>query len=138
MSKHDFIPPGFVPLAQWDYRSRGKADGHSPEYKELRLAVDSGKVPGIHVGGSNRWYVREADATAFLKAQATDAPPRQEQPSDLQYESVCESMADIAAGLGHVVTLLDRLATAVEGIATQPKTPQQELLHTMNGNGFHS
>ena len=66
MSKEDFIPAGFVPLAQWDYRSRGKGDGHSHAYKVLRIAADAGKVPAIQVGGSNRWYVREEIGRAHV------------------------------------------------------------------------
>ena len=33
---------------------------------------------------------------------------------------------------------LERLASATENIATQPKTAQQELLNAVNGNGFYS
>lgn len=142
MSKEDFIPDGFVPLAKWDYRSRGKGDGHSHEYKVLRIAADSGKVPAIQVGGSNRWYVREADAVAFLRCEVSDtqtsAKSKSQPAVDLQYESVCESLADIASGMGYVVQLLERLAAATENIATQPKTPHQELMQAIGSNGFHN
>jgi hypothetical protein len=47
---------------------------------------------------------------------------------------VCESMADIATSLASVERLLERLAVAAESIATQPKTPQHELLNVINGN----
>ena len=127
MSTKDFIPAGFVPLAQWDYRCRDKAAGHSPDYKELRLAADAGKIPAIQIGGSKRWYVREADAIALLELQAIPVQPapksKAEPPSGLQYESVCESLGDIAQSLAAVERLLGRLVDAAEHIVTQPKEP---------------
>jgi hypothetical protein len=75
------------------------------------------------------------DAEAARLVLAGDKPKaKAKQTTDLQYESVCESLADIASGLGYVVQLLERLATAAEQIATQPKTPQHELLNVINGN----
>ena len=76
-----------------------------------------------------------ADAEAARLVLAGDKPKaKAKQTTDLQYESVCESMADIATSLDSVERLLERLATAAESIATQPKTPQRELMHTINGN----
>jgi hypothetical protein len=75
------------------------------------------------------------DAEAARLVLAGDKPKaKAKQTTDLQYESVCESMADIATSLASVERLLERLAVAAESIATQPRTAQQELLHTINGN----
>ena len=131
MSSDAFTPAGFVPLANWDNRHRGNNDGHSVEWKLLSDAAKAGKVPGMKLGGSGRWIVHEQAAVEYLakiraeatpaKAPAKSRKQRAGEPIDLQYESVCESLADIASGLGHVVTMLERLATAVESIATAPK-----------------
>jgi hypothetical protein len=75
------------------------------------------------------------DAEAARLVLAGDKPKaKAKQTTDLQYESVCESMADIATSLASVERLLERLAVAAESLATQPRTAQQELLHTINGN----
>lgn len=59
-------------------------------------------------------------------------------PSDAQYESACESLADIAQSLADVLPILERLACASEAMATHPKQERYEILPTSNGNGFHS
>jgi len=131
MSSDAFTPAGFVPLANWDNRHRGNNDGHSVEWKLLSDAAKAGKVPGMKLGGSGRWIVHEQAAVEYLakiraeatpaKAPAKSQAKRAVDPTDLQYESACESLADIASGMGYVVQLLERLATAVESIATQPR-----------------
>ena len=55
-----------------------------------------------------------------------------------QIEGAVLALSEINNGISLIHATLERLASAVESIATQPKTPQQELLHTFNGNGFHS
>ncbi len=126
MSKDEFtLPAGFVPLSDWDHRHRSGSDGHSAEYKALRLAADAGKIQAFKMGGSGRWYVNRKAAAEFLASQLTEpqtaAKSKAKQPADLQYESVCESLADIATSLAGIERLLERLATAVESIATQPR-----------------
>ncbi len=130
MSKEDFtLPAGFAPLSDWDHRHRSGSDGHSAEYKALRVAADAGKIPAFKMGGSGRWYVSRKAAADLLASQLSDpqvgSKAKAKQPLDLQYESVCESLADIASGMGYVVQLLERLATAAEAIATQPKTEHE-------------
>lgn len=140
MSKDDFtLPAGFVPLSDWDHRNRSGSDGHSAEYKALRLAADAGKIQAFKMGGSGRWYVSRKDAAELLASQLcgpqAQAKHKAKQPSDLQYESVCESMADIASGMGYVVQLLERLATAAEQIATQPKAQHEPVGSWRDMNG---
>jgi hypothetical protein len=131
MSSDAFTPAGFVPLANWDNRHRGNNDGHSVEWKLLSDAAKAGKVPGMKLGGSGRWIVHEQAAVEYLakiRAEATPAKApaksqthRAVEPTNLQCESACESLADIATSLAGVERLLERLATAVESIATQPR-----------------
>jgi hypothetical protein len=47
-------------------------------------------------------------------------------------------LRELNASMATIAELLERLATAAENIATQPKTPQQELLQQFSTNGFHS
>jgi hypothetical protein len=73
-------------------------------------------------------YVDPNEADAVLQAVALASEKQHKSlsgvakdPTDLQCESVCESLADIATSLAGVERLLERLATAVESIATAPK-----------------
>jgi hypothetical protein len=143
MSSDAFTPAGFVPLANWDNRHRGNNDGHSVEWKLLSDAAKAGKVPGMKLGGSGRWIVHEQAAVEYLakiRAEATPAKApaksrthRAVEPTDLQYESACESLAEIATSLAGVERLLERLATAVESIATAPRHEPAGAWRDMNG-----
>jgi hypothetical protein len=140
------IPPDYVPLASYEPHGHGKKGGQW--YQRLYKAWAAKQLGGMRVilGGKRaQIFVNPLEVQGLIEqwthedhhsAAATNCQTRLI--GDRQAESVCESLADIASGLGHVVTLLDRIAAAAESIATQPKTPQQELLHLMNGNGFHS
>jgi len=76
------------------------------------------------------------DADAAHQVLSGDKPKaKAKQPSDLQYESVCESLADIASGMGYVVQLLERLTTAAEQIATQPKAQHEPVGSWRDMNG---
>jgi hypothetical protein len=122
-------PEGYICLGErWPAKSatardrerirRGIADKHIDAYRRMRfLGDDNGPI-----------YVCESDAIKWLiTCQHMDAEQpkpqtkRAGEPTDLQFESSCESLADIATSLAGVERLLDRLATAVESIATAPK-----------------
>ena len=79
------------------------------------------------------------DADAARLVLAGDKPKaKAKQTTDLQYESVCESMADIATSLAGVERLLERLATAAEQIAKHPLARLEDVgIVEMNSNGFH-
>jgi hypothetical protein len=117
------LPDGWVPLSHFESKDRGRMDGHSPQYKLLVAAVKDGELRGLQDPKSRRYYVPQEEANRLLISKASHAAEKATAPKDLQYESVCESMADIATSLAGVERLLERLATAVEAIATQPKEP---------------
>jgi len=102
-----------VPLAKWDFRSRGRGDGHSPEYKELRIAAEAGKVFSFKVGGSNRVYVRESDAVAFLNARAAEP----QQPA--KAVSIASQPDAAACAIRQLDDTLKRLVAAVEALGKQ-------------------
>lgn len=142
MSMEDFIPPGFVPLANWDSRHRRHNDGHSVEWKTLSDAVKNGEIPGFKLS-NGRWYVHERVSVEHLAKslpQPTECAVAQESGviDKRHAEIVCESLASIEATLDEIYRVLERLTAAVEIIATQPKTAQQELLATTSSNGFHN
>jgi hypothetical protein len=119
------LPEGWVPLSLFDSKDRGRLDGHSPDYKILAAAVKDGELRGLQDPKSRRYYVPQDEANRLLITRATQAAakPLSQPAADRQYESVCESLADIAQSLAAVERLLGRLADAAEQIATQPKEP---------------
>ena len=143
MSMNDFIPEGFSPLAEWDFRERQKQDGHSPEWKALSDAAKARKVPAFRLS-NGRWYVHKQKATEFLATcylTPVSAPVKAASNSSTTVDvaAAVASLASIDTTLDEIYRVLERLTTAVENIATQPKTPHQELMASVgtNGNGFH-
>ena len=110
----EHIPPEYLPLG----------DIHDTEttlHRYLVKQCEAGNVKRFRLG--RLLYVhKDHIEQARQRYQTADGVDRRSaEPSDLQYESVCESLADIATSLAGVERLIERLATAVESIATQPK-----------------
>ena len=137
MSMNEYIPADFSPLADWDHRNRANNDGHSVAWKTLSDALKAGEIPGFKLS-NGRWYVHAAKANEFLaksKATPVETPVRTD---DARIEAGIASLVSIDATLDEIYRVLERLTAAVESIATQPKTAQQEVLATMSSNGFHN
>jgi hypothetical protein len=134
------IPAHCVPLSSFGGR-RNKRGG-SWEYETLHTLCKRREIKHwkFERGRTGQLFVEPDVAREMLdslrqhKINAISPPKACKPQADLQYESVCESMADIATSLASVERLLERLAVAAESMATQPRTAQQELLHTINGN----
>ena len=119
MSMKEFIPAGFVPLSDWDFRQRDKSAGHSPAWKLLADAVKAGEIPGMQFGGSHRWYVHRESAEQFLASQG-DEPVQsrksatQKQSETATFDSLCATL--IAVFERRVASSLERIAVAIESI----------------------
>jgi hypothetical protein len=104
----------------------------------------------MKAGGSGRWWVHEASASDYLLKLRSESTPLLSEPAernrkhssqqtgDLFPDAAITALVRIDNGISLMQATLDRLATAVESIATQPRTPQQELLHAISSNGFDS
>ena len=147
VSDESLVPSGFQQLKAYGApRTNGKAG--SPEYETLHRAYRNGAIEAYKVMMSPRdkygpVFVNEAQAKIILSSELYCGHPVQSAKSrsgsseptiESQAEALRELLADIAAGVGYMVKSLDRIADAAESIATQPKTPQRELMHTINGN----
>jgi hypothetical protein len=108
------IPPEYLPLGDLH-------DTETTLHRYLVKQCEAGNVRRFRFG--RLLYVhKDHIEQARTRYQCGDGVThRAVEPTDLQYESTCESLADIASGMGYVVQLLERLATAVESIATQPR-----------------
>jgi hypothetical protein len=119
MSMKEFVPQGFVPLSDWDFRQRDKSAGHSPAWKLLSDAVKAGEIPGMQFGGSNRWFVHRESAEQFLASQGDEpVQPRKgvasKQAEPAAVDSFCAAV--IAAFERRVASSLERIAVAIESI----------------------
>lgn len=137
MSMNDFIPEGFSPLAEWDFRERQKQDGHSPEWKALSDAAKANKVPAFRLS-NGRWYVHKQKATEFLATcylTPVNAPakPASNSSATLDVAAAMASLASIDTTLDEIYRVLERLTAAVENIATQPKAEPAGTWRDMNG-----
>jgi hypothetical protein len=125
---------------------------NSTDYKAVSRAQKTGLIRAVklvrHVGdlkGGAVW-VHKADADEYLRSlSAFDDEDSHATPSSTVVDSqpsatlaAAASLASIDTTLDEIYRVLERLASAVENIATQPKTAQQELMHTFSSNGFHS
>lgn len=138
MSMDDFIPPGFVPMANWDFRERQKQDGHSVQWKTLSDAVKNGELPGFKLS-NGRWFVHERLSNEYLasalgKTSSSPAASRNT-PSD-QTEAAVVALCEINNGISLMLPVLERIATAVESIATQPKAEAAGTWRDMNGESL--
>jgi hypothetical protein len=152
------IPQDWVRLTTFGYDKASKKP--SDEYKTIYSCIQQGLISPddcikfrltptddrgpIYIKPSAAADALAKYAAPFAARRAGGAAanqPLNPEPSRWAYvqgESAIMSLHGIEQRLACIEQLLDRLATAAESIATQPKNMQQELLHTMNGNGFHN
>lgn len=81
----------------------------------------------------------ESARRRHLDKQAADAASDKPQATIVSdhTEAAVIALCEINNGITLMQATLERLTAAVELIATQPKTAQQELLSTFESNGFH-
>ncbi len=138
------IPAHCVPLASFGGR-RNKRGG-SWEYETLHTLCKRREIKHwkFERGRTGQLFVEPDVAREMLdslrqhKIDAILPAKERTAASSPQIQAACESLASIDSTLDEIYRVLERLTAAVESIATQPKTTQQELLHATNGNGFHS
>jgi hypothetical protein len=122
------IPDGWVAISTYDTRPPGADEvGPTGDYARILHALKLKPCPIQAYRDGRSWVARQADIEEFLAARKALSPSTSKAagkaPSELQHESVCESLADIAQSLAAVERLLGRLADAAEHIVTQPKEP---------------
>jgi hypothetical protein len=121
--------------ASWEYRAIDAAwkSGHIEMWKCARYPGDRNGVKYVFPADAERAFdtARNAQASRLSAKAAPSAA------SASQYEAAVIALCEINNGITLMQATLERLTAAVELIATQPKTPQQELVSTFERNGFH-
>ena len=144
LGTNEAVPAGFVCLGEiWpadgtrgrdrDRIKRGVIDGVVDAYRRVRF--DGDKAGPV--------YVNESEAKAFLTEYGQDSA--KEKPAAkavtvaaAAQDQACRSLSSIDTTLDEIYGVLERLTLAVESIATQPKTPHERLMATVESNGFHN
>jgi hypothetical protein len=152
------LPAGYVELAQFhhtekalhNFALRACRAGRVRRFRVKRSQTDSMGFLFVHAEDLEAMRIELASKKAEPQQQCDGSC--ESAAERLAVEGFVDHVADMrmslgkcCAYLGDIYDVLETIARAteatakaVEEIATQPKTPQQELLRTMNGNGFHN
>jgi predicted nucleic acid-binding Zn-ribbon protein len=116
------------------YRESRRCQGKT--YTVLRRACTSRQIRSAKIDG--KFWMIQSEVDSFLDSLK---PRADQQAAECQASSPIDAMHslvdDIDTRLLNIADAVERIATAIESIATQPKTAQQELLSTVSSNGFH-
>jgi hypothetical protein len=74
----------------------------------------------MQFGGSNRWFVHRELAERFLASQGDEPVPTRKSSQNVRHaESICESLSGIDGAAERTCALLERIAMALEDMATR-------------------
>ena len=125
------IPEGWVAISKYDTRPPGTDDaGPTGDYARILKALRLKPCPIRHYRDGRGWVANQSDIEEFLAARRPAERPRKTadgssqtptQYSDGQFEAAVIALCEINNGITLIHATLERLATAVESIATAPK-----------------
>ena len=136
-SRRGEIPPNYIPISSFGCHKGNTGQKGSEEYKVLYRAWIYEQISGIKLMKSvhdkrGQIFVDPADADHVIaqncqpktksKLLVTAGAPKVFDAAAL----ACESLACIDTTLDEICRVLERLATAVESVATQPKERGRE------------
>lgn len=111
---------GFVPLSDYDDRET-KDDGHSLAYKIVKRGIEVGKVEFYRFGKGGRYFVRKAQADAFLDTHKprTRRVRAAVEPSTPTHAEAAQAIADAVASLADLESTISSLREAVVALTEQ-------------------
>jgi|LakMenEpi03Aug12_release.lakeMendotaPanAssembly.Ray.scaffolds.fasta_scaffold494549_1 hypothetical protein len=123
IDSEDKVPAGYIPLTDFDSQSAA--------HKRLSDAHREGQIRAVKLVRTmrdfrnGRVWVHEGDARELLNG-GSPKPPSKERikpagGSATQFEAAVIALCEINNGITLIHATLERLATAVESIATQPR-----------------
>lgn len=145
-SKIEDIPKHFIKIASFGCHGSGKKG--TPEYNAVFHAWSEGNIGGIKLMASPRdtcgaIWVDPLEAEGVLRdagliGSNKKIPDSAAAPATHGHDDTSvAALFELAQVLELMHATLERLTAAVELIATQPKTAQQDLISTFESNGFH-
>jgi hypothetical protein len=137
------IPKGWVRVSQYDNRDDKNSGGPSGDYARILAAIKL-EPPAVRAYRDGKFWIAsredieellgEPDQSVDAVAPSTVAPLMSRRQAETSIVALCE----INNGIALLYDVLDRLTKAVESIATQPQTPHDRVVATVESNGFHN
>jgi hypothetical protein len=111
---------GFVPLSDYDDRET-KDDGHSLAYKIVKRGIEVGKVEYYRFGKGGRYFVRKAQADAFLETHKprTRRVRAVVEPATPTHADAAQAIADAVSSLADLESTISSLREAVMALTEQ-------------------
>jgi CRP-like cAMP-binding protein len=141
------IPKGWVRVSQYDNRDDKNSGGPSGDYARILAAIKL-EPPAVRAYRDGKFWIASIEDIEELlgePGQSVDAVAPSTAAalmSSRQAESVIVALCEISNGVALMLDVLERLTTAVEGMATQPRTEEQvrEAITTAcrNADGFEN
>jgi hypothetical protein len=119
-------------LVEQKQLSDAHTDGRIEAVKLMRSTTERGGPVWVDAAAARRFLAGD-DVQDQKPARSANAAA-----SDARVDAAVAAICEMNNCLTLIHATLERLASATENIATQPKTAQQELLNAVNGNGFYS
>jgi hypothetical protein len=133
------IPDGWVRVADYDERENKSEGGPGGAYAKILAAIKQEPSPIRAYKDGKFWIAMQCDVDDFLQSLKTrsETPTvhaaTQDAACHSQLDAACKSLASIDTTLDEIYRVLERLTTAVENIATQPKAEPVGTWRDMNG-----
>ena len=120
------LPAGYVPLG-----TLATDSGSTPLYGYVQRAYERGEWTRSLFRCRGKRFIHRDDlerlTAEFNSRQAAESvEPREEEGGTQEYQSACHSLTSIDKTLNEICRVMERLTTAVESIATQPKESDAE------------
>lgn len=111
---------GFVPLSDYDDRET-KDDGHSLAYKIVKRGIEVGKVEFYRFGKGGRYFVRKAQADAFLDTHKprTRRVRAAVEPATPTHAEATQAIARAVSSLADLESTISSLREAVMALTEQ-------------------
>lgn len=111
---------GFVPLSDYDDRET-KDDGHSLAYKIVKRGIEVGKVEFYRFGKGGRYFVRKAQADAFLETHKprTRRVRAAVEPATPTHAEAAQAIARAVSSLADLESTISSLRGAVMALTEQ-------------------
>jgi hypothetical protein len=120
------IPEGWVRVADYDERENKSEGGPGGDYAKILAEIKKEPSPIRAYRDGKFWIAMRCDVDTFLQSvKDRNDTPACKLSNDAVSLDVAMSVAEMRLTLARIESVLERLATAAEAIATQPKTERE-------------
>ena len=118
------LPEGWVPLSSYDRRENKKSGGPTGDYQRLIKAVNAKQISSRKIRGMASQLVRQDEAEYFLKKCDEKAQAKSLRSPAVHADD--DQFFRLHAILSRISLSAERIAVALENIATTPKSTEDQ------------